>query len=64
MNIMFFLGPSRDAQTKEVIWRHKILDEDGIVAPGMLKYRSIVALAYMTSRLRKNLKYAIILFIR
>ncbi|XP_028403072.1 DNA-directed RNA polymerase III subunit RPC2-like isoform X2 [Dendronephthya gigantea] len=28
------MGPSRDAQTKEVIWRHKVLDEDGIVAPG------------------------------
>jgi hypothetical protein len=31
------IGPSRDAQTKDVIWRHKVLDEDGIVAPGMCK---------------------------
>ena len=27
-------GPSKDAQTGEVIWRHRPLDADGIVSPG------------------------------
>lgn len=28
------MGPSRDAATGEVIWRHRALDADGICAPG------------------------------
>lgn len=28
------MGPSRDASTGEVIWRHKALDADGICSPG------------------------------
>lgn len=28
------MGPSRDASTGEVIWRHRALDADGICAPG------------------------------
>ena len=28
------MGPSRDAQSGEMIWKHKALDQDGIVAPG------------------------------
>ena len=28
------MGPMVDAATKEPIWRHKVLDQDGIVAPG------------------------------
>jgi len=28
-------GPALDADTHEPIWRHRALDDDGIVAPGM-----------------------------
>lgn len=28
------LGPSRDAKTGKPIWRHEVLDQDGICAPG------------------------------
>ena len=28
------LGPSRDAATNKPIWRHEVLDQDGICAPG------------------------------
>lgn len=28
------MGPSRDAQTGNLIWKHQALDQDGIVAPG------------------------------
>ena len=28
------LGPSRDAETGDIIWSHKILDQDGICSPG------------------------------
>jgi len=28
------MGPSRDAITGEVIWRHRALDADGICSPG------------------------------
>lgn len=27
-------GPSKDASTGEVIWRHRALDADGICSPG------------------------------
>lgn len=37
IKILTLPGPSRDAQTKDVIWRHKVLDDDGIVGPGMFK---------------------------
>lgn len=31
---LILLGPSRDAITGEVIWRHRALDADGICSPG------------------------------
>lgn len=34
---VLFLGPSRDASTGEVIWRHRALDADGICSPGNKK---------------------------
>ena len=33
-DLYMFSGPSRDAQTNEVIWRHQPLDDDGICSPG------------------------------
>ena len=33
-HIMDISGPSRDAATGEVIWRHRALDADGICSPG------------------------------
>ena len=35
------LGPSRDATTGEVIWRHRALDADGICSPGIQELRNI-----------------------
>jgi len=31
---MFFAGPGRDANSGEIIWKHKSLDADGICQPG------------------------------
>ena len=31
---MLLIGPGRDSVTGEVIWKHKILDSDGICQPG------------------------------
>lgn len=38
LRVVNFSGPSRDAATGEVIWRHRALDADGICAPGISVY--------------------------
>ena len=38
LRVVNFPGPSRDAATGEVIWRHRALDADGICAPGISVY--------------------------
>lgn len=38
LRVVKFSGPSRDAATGEVIWRHRALDADGICAPGISVY--------------------------
>ena len=35
------VGPSKDASTGEVIWRHRALDADGICSPGRLTYGNV-----------------------
>lgn len=35
------VGPSKDASTGEVIWRHRALDADGICSPGGLTYGNV-----------------------
>lgn len=32
------MGPMLDAATRKPIWRHEILDADGICSPGMSNY--------------------------
>ena len=36
------MGPMVDAQTKKPIWRHDILDQDGICSPGNKAYYALV----------------------
>ena len=35
------VGPSKDASTGEVIWRHRALDADGICSPGRSTYSDV-----------------------
>ena len=55
------MGPMVDAQTRKPIWRHDILDQDGICSPGRLCLRPewlngalLAVLSYYPGSLRDN----------
>ena len=59
MNIWTFspvivLGPSRDAGTGDVIWRHRALDADGICSPGNWKKNKFFKARVSLSSLRSS----------
>ena len=36
--MILFQGPARDSESGNIIYKHKALDSDGIVSPGMVYY--------------------------
>jgi len=49
------MGPSIDANTKKPIWKHDILDSDGIAAPGEMVENKKVRISYLKSRTLNDL---------
>ena len=44
------MGPALDAETKEPIWKHKILDSDGICMPGeKVENKQVIFLIFFLS---------------
>ena len=54
LRVVNFSGPSRDAATGEVIWRHRALDADGICAPGISVYFVVLCGVWKISGVRRS----------